>query len=269
MQTSFSDDCTNDPRHYRGAQERVAHALERYLPKVILDRVDVHERTVLLAIETIVLFGVVSFVELLAPNIIPFRLFEFWVIPKLSFEPIIQAWPLFAWGAGLTTIVSILTRNEARLNRDAEQFLSKGFALSLMAGVFEEIIFRWLLFFIAVPWVYVLNIVTFGIYSWLYTSVVGPIANLSTLGLLEHILFNGYGWAVGSAVIVSNGMFRNGHRYQGLLGFVNSWFIGMLLFLIMFQHGLLVAILIHFLYDMFIFLVRYVDAAIERALGWD
>ncbi len=250
-------------------QRIFARTAERFLPKAIIDKVNVWDQKFALSVMSVVLMLLVLLFMAIWPSIFPFSFLEFWTIEKWSNDVFWNAWPLFAWGVGVTTIVSLVTRNEAHHNRFAEQFLSKGFAISLMAGVFEEIVFRWLLFFLAIPLVIFLNGITFGLYGWFYETVLGPIADVTSLGKLHHMLFGEYGWVIGAAIVSANAQFRNGHTYQGLLGLINSWFIGMFLFLIMFEHGLPMAIAIHFLYDMFIFVVRYVDAAIERMLGWD
>ncbi|HMO22056.1 MAG TPA: hypothetical protein PKC98_13950, partial [Candidatus Melainabacteria bacterium] len=68
-------------------------------------------------------------------------------------------------------------------------------------------------------------------------------------------------------LISANSRFRDGHKYQGFLGWVNSWFLGMVFFYMTLTYGLVAAIAVHFLYDMIIFLVIYIDMVIERARG--
>lgn len=250
------------------SQRLFANSLERYLPKIIIDRVDVWGQSLYYSVFACLLAVEIVCFNWLFPNLIPFSFFELWQEGTVKLPNIVQAWPIFAWGMLATGLHSVCTRNSAHHNRYAERFLTRGFAISLMAGVFEEIIFRWLLFMASIPLVYFFGWCTFGLYAWLYTHVIGLIADYSTGGYLHHILYNGYGWAIGSAAIYANSRFRDGHKYQGLLGLVNSWYIGMFMFYVVFAHGLLTAIMIHFLYDMFIFIVRYADAAIERKLGW-
>ena len=69
-------------------------------------------------------------------------------------------------------------------------------------------------------------------------------------------------WFVGAALLSANAMFRNGHKYQGPIGIVNSWYIGMFLFWIMFQFGLIVAIIVHILYDVIVFTVKHLDVTV-------
>lgn len=241
----------------------------RYLPWTIgIEKYDVTEKIAVFSAISVMLAILVGLIYLIFPKAIPFAFLEFWRVDHLNVRVLANAWPLFAWGIGITALVSFTTRNNRIENRHAELLLTGGFKVSACAGFFEEIVFRWLLFYIAIPLVLVLNAVTFGLWQAAYEYGFGPIANFFTLYKLDHILFNGYGWAVGSAVIFSNSRFRNGHRYQGIVGVINSWFCGMYFFLLAFDHGLPVAIMVHFLYNMFIYCVRYIDAAHERARGF-
>lgn len=207
------------------------------------------------------------------PTAIPFGLFEFWRLQGSIPEILLASWPLFAWGFLINFIVLVRTKNHPELNRDAEIVLAAGFFISVRAGVFEEIIFRYFLFYGEIWGVQLTNwlffgFLGFGIPELIYNLVVAPVANFFTLGLLELYLFNGFGWAVGAAIIGSNGKFRDGHIYQGWLGWVTAWFAGMLFFWLMFQYGIIASIIVHFVFDMFVFVMVYIDAAIERALGW-
>ena len=57
--------------------------------------------------------------------------------------------------------------------------------------------------------------------------------------------------------MTANLKFRDGHKYQGLFGYFNSWIIGYILLHAMMFHGLLVAIIIHAVYDVLIGLVQF------------
>lgn len=207
------------------------------------------------------------------PDTIPFGIFEFWEPREAWTDWVRASWPIFAWGIGATVLHSIFTRNDRRLNRHAEAILAGGFFISLLAGMLEEIGFRWLIFLANIVYSKVLNFLFFGflgfgIPEWFYNAIAGPIANFFTLGFLTPALFHESGWAVGAALLAANAFFRDSHKYLGPMGWINSWFIGMFMFWLLFQYGLIACIVMHFLYDLFIFIVRYIDAAIERALGW-
>lgn len=207
------------------------------------------------------------------PTSVPFRFFELWKVEGHFLQWIQSALPLFLWGAGVTILLSIFTFNEPDHNRDAETIMAGGVIISIFAGVVEEIFFRWLFFLLHIIFVKISNFLFFGflgfgIAEWLYVHFFGPIANWATLHSLQEYLFHPSGWAVGTAMLSTNAFFRDGHKYLGLLGFVNSWFIGMYCFWIMFHYGLLAAIIVHFLYDLLLFVIRYLDMVIERSLGW-
>lgn len=223
-----------------------------------------------IAISTLVF---ITIVKAIRPQTIPFDFFHFWKIGGSLIEAVKHSWILLLWGTGITTLVSVFTRNSREENRYAEDHLLNGLLVSIKAGVMEEICFRWILFFGAMVSLKIVNWLFFGwagfgIAEWFYTHFFIPVANFFTLGYLKPILMNGFGWAVGAAVISVNGDFRNGHAYQGIIGMINSWFGGMFFFYLMFKYGLPAAILVHFLYDLFIFVVEYVDRVIERHRGW-
>ena len=150
--------------------------------------------------------------------------------------------------------------------------MTGGLATSLIAGIGEEISFRWLFFMdniigCTIANFFLLGFIGCGIPEFFHMYVAGPIANFTTFGALEPWIYHVSGWAVGASVLATNAFFRDGHKYQGPFGIINSWFGGMYLFWVMFRFGLPAAILVHFLYDFLIFLVLYVDAVIERAMG--
>lgn len=170
-----------------------------------------------------------------------------------TWEGVKSAWPIYLWGGGLTALVCILTSNERKLNKDAEEIIIVGTITSVLAGVLEEISFRW--------WIFC------GLLGWIMIHIPIPIASFFTLGKLDT-LFYGFGWFVGAAILGSNGQFRNGHAYQGFFGYINSWFIGLFMFWLMFNYGLLSAVIAHWFYDQLIFTIRYIDACFERKMGW-
>lgn len=218
-------------------------------------------------------FILVLIIKGLFPKAIPFGLFEFWAITGPLLDGIIAGWPIFAWGAGISIIGAVLTRNNPEVNRNAERLLWGGFFISAFAGITEEIAFRWLIFLNAIWGIKLTNFLFFdfagfGIPRIIYTYVVAPVTNFVTVGQARGIIYHPLGWFVGSAVIAANAKFRDGHKYQGIFGWINSWFGGLFLFWLMFKHGLVACIIVHFLYDMLIFIVAYIDAAIERARGF-
>ncbi len=220
----------------------------------------------------VVSFLFAAVVKDLFPGVIPFGLFQFWHTTGTVGDWLGTAWPVLAWGAGLTALASLVTRNTREQNRNAERFLEAGWFVSLRAGVLEEASFRWAIFMAKIVGLTVVNwlifgFLGFGVPEWLQIHIFGPVANFLTLGLLHDQLANPANWVVGAAMLSANALFRDGHKYEGLFGWVNSWFIGMFFFYLMFTYGLIASILVHFLYDALIFTVQYVDRVIERAEG--
>lgn len=217
---------------------------------------------------------VILLVKWLIPAALPFAVFSFWQTRGGVTDWVSDVWFIFAWGVGVTALVAFLTRNPWTKNRNAEQIIVGGLVISVIAGVAEEIIYRWLAFLAAIPmlllsnWIFGGFLFGTGLPEWLFTHAFGPLADFVTFGALHEQLSHPYGWQVGAALLAANAAFRNGHKYQGPVGVVNSWFLGMVFFWLLFQYGLLAAIAVHFLYDLFLFVVEYVDAAIERKLGW-
>lgn len=202
---------------------------------------------------------------------IPFDYFQFWSMKGSVREWVVGAWPVFAWGAGVTLLFSLLSRNSYEQNKHAERFLARGISVSLCAGIMEEIVFRWLLLMTGIlavrvtDWIFGGCIFGNGLVWWLQTHITLPLANFFSFHMLSQWLQEPGSWYVAAGIIAANVKFRDGHKYQGLLGMVNSWFIGLYFFHLMFKFGLPAAILVHVLYDLFIFIVRYIDRVIERA----
>jgi hypothetical protein len=254
-------------------------------------------------------------------SLIPFEMFEFWGVRGSAGDWFDASWPIFVWGAVaalvllpvLHAVAPWLFRPMEDIERSASarlrsagpgEILAKGFVVSVLAGVLEEVSFRWLIFLGAFGGLYVTNWVfgaslgfillglllgaglgklvsddaiivglliggvaglaltlagvgtaVGGLPEAIHLHIAGPVANWATLGGLEEYLFHPSGWLVGAAMLSANTKFRDGHKYQGLLGYLNSWFLGMFFFWLMLTFGLPVAILMHFAYDLLLFVL--------------
>lgn len=213
---------------------------------------------------------VLPIVAFFFPSTIPWDIFDAWNVRGTLDEWFTASWPVVAWGVLITTIASLFTRSTIPLHIETEQILTQGMKISVVAGVVEEILFRWFFFTTAIAMVQVSNYLFFGfagfgITEFFHMNIVGPIADFTTLGYLHSYIFHSSGWAVGAAMIATNNFFRDGHKYLGIFGFINSWFVGLYLFGIMFAFGLPIAIAVHFIYDFLIFVVVYFDAEVERS----
>lgn len=227
---------------------------------------------VVFAVWALLAFGALWLIQLIWPNMFPMEFLYFWQSRGNVWEWLSASWPLLLWGVVVTTLASITSMNFIVHNTYAERQFGLHTLMSFRAGLFEEILFRWLYVFGGVLTVKLSNILFFGwlgfgVPEWFQINVAGPVANFFTLGALSSIFTNPATWVTGAAVLSANAAFRDGHKYLGWFGYINSWFAGMFLFVLLFKYGILACILVHFAYDALIGVVRYIDMAIERQLG--
>jgi hypothetical protein len=217
-----------------------------------------------------VFIALVLLVSLWPKLIAPFKLFEFWHIKGSLLDAVMNAWPIYLWGISATALLAVFRSGVP--DEDPGDILIKGTFISIRAGILEEIAFRWLIFFLAIIIIPAIDWALLGFMGvhwvkWL-SVFVASVANIFTLGYLEDYLLGGYGWVVAAAVISANSNFRDGHRYLGWLGYVNSWFLGMYFFWVMFTYGIIAAIFIHFLYDFCVFAAAAVATAVAKERRW-
>ncbi len=217
---------------------------------------------------------VIGLATWLAPHAIPEA-----AVPDLVSSGSVITWIYTArffllWACAANIVIIFFFRSILdKLDKSSSsEILTKGFFISLLAGTWEEIAFRFVYFLSAIVTVQIGNFLFFGflgfgIPEWFYLHVAGPIANFTTLGYLEPYLFFEGSWAVGAAILSANAFFRDGHKYQGVFGWINSWFGGMLFFYLAFNYGLLSAIFIHFLYDMICFATAALSLKVARAFN--
>ena len=212
----------------------------------------------------------ICLIKVVWPTGIPYNHGTFWHTHGTSvLQGVFAGWPVFVWGASISVILATSAHRLSSHGTSAGVLFVVGLLRSAQAGLLEEIAFRWLIFLGAIPSVKIANFLIFGwlgfgIPSWLHLRIAAPIADFFTLHALHGWLFSPHGWAVGAALLSTNAFFRDGHKYLGWLGFVNSWFIGMFLFWIMFHYGLLAAILVHFVYDVIVFSIAAANVAIRN-----
>jgi len=92
---------------------------------------------------------------------------------------------------------------------------------------------------------------------WFYESVVFPVVNFITFKKFDSIINGPYEILFIAGMISANAKFRDGHKYQGLIGVLNAWIIGFYLMKIMLTQGLVIAIIVHVIYDLEFAGVRY------------
>jgi len=234
----------------------------RAVPSFVLSHDDDEKKQGNYLTKTIWALPVLGLVYWLWPETLPFRFLACWRIRGSLIEWLRVSWPIFCWGVTISALMLYRHRDHIRhAPVTVGAVFVSGAITSVLAGVMEEICFRWLIFLNAIVGAKIANFLFFGfagfgITEWLQVHLVGPIANVVTFGAMGTFLGTPNAWAVGAGILGANAFFRDGHRYQGLFGIVNSWFAGMFLFWLMFRYGLLAAIVVHFTYDFLIDLVK-------------
>ncbi len=196
------------------------------------------------------------------PDLAPFGITKMWTCRGDVGDWLTVTAPMLLWGWGLSVLIGLIA-DLPKSRKRPEELLAKGLVVSTIAGVIEEVLFRWIWFMFLMLFVQLADFILGGFIfghglPWLiYEYLLGPLANLVTFHQLDGFLNHPSGWHVGSGLLAANARFRDGHKYQGPLGVVNSWFMGMYLFYIALNYGLVAAILAHFLYDLGIDCVRY------------
>jgi hypothetical protein len=188
---------------------------------------------------------------------------DLWAFRGNPLEGLRRVWFIFAWGFGIQLLIQIY-RVFRRRPRDAGMglLLKHGMWISANAGLFEEIIFRlyaFLSLIIGLHWL------TGQTGTWLKTAAtqaILPAANFLTFSQF-HQAFAAHDWAVGIAVIIGGLFFRSAHIHYGKLSKANVWVVGMIMFWLVFNYGLVTAILAHFLYDFAVFAAIALSAPLQ------
>jgi hypothetical protein len=93
---------------------------------------------------------------------------------------------------------------------------------------------------------------------WIYHNLTFPILDFVSFHTLRPILYHdSLPFLFIAGAITANSKFRDGHKYQGPVGVLNSWIIGFVLLHIMIFHGLIVAVICHVIYDLEFAFIRY------------
>jgi hypothetical protein len=226
------------------------------------------ERGIFSSIFSAILF--IGIVKWFFPSAIPLDWF-FWGSnkPDSVLEILSSCWPVFTFGIVYTFLIKFLTSNEPESNYEAEEEFFFSTLLSIYAGVTEEIAFRWILFLACIPGIKILDwvlggfIFGTGLSNFAYSHLLIPLADLVTFHQLSQYLYNPLSWAIGAAIITTNGKFRDGHSYQGTIGMIDAWFFGMFMYKIVWECGIVPAIIVHIVYNVMILGIVYIDKKIE------
>ncbi|MFA6234845.1 MAG: hypothetical protein WC824_11805, partial [Bacteroidota bacterium] len=164
-------------------------------------------------VSALVSIPIIWLVQTYWPHLIPWQTFALWESKGTIGDWLNGAWPIFAWGCGLTLILQILGGSSRaptwlfrRREPSAAGILGKGLLVSVWAGVVEEIAFRWLIFYGAIGTVTLSNFLIFGwlgfgVPEWLHMNIFGPVVDWTTGGYLTEYIFHPSGWMVGAAML--------------------------------------------------------------------
>jgi hypothetical protein len=178
-------------------------------------------------------------------------------------------WYIFVIGASATALVGLASaiRGVDRV-RDTKQFFTRGTWLALNAGVFEEIMYRWLRLIGAMAVLNILNIVTFGLTRLVVSYILTPVANWASLGILDRVFTGHFGWLIAGGVLIASLRFKSVHRdpeqgsqskrgsFANILGVLTSWYFNLFMFYLVFTCGLWTAIVAHILYELCVYYTR-------------
>lgn len=99
---------------------------------------------------------------------------------------------------------------------------------------------------------------------WFYHVIVLPVASFFTMGYMSSIFYGTHQPLFIMGAIAANGWFRDGHKYQGLVGYINSWYVGCVMMYAAFTYGLTTAIILHAIYNLEIGVIRFAARKLQR-----
>jgi len=132
--------------------------------------------------------------------------------------------------------------------------------------------------------VLIMGLVWNALFSIVWDWIIFPVANFLTLYQFDEFFMGAFGMNVGGydgawtgsrrrrklwtgnsdnrmfmvGVLLANVFYRDGKKYQGVLGWINSWYVGLALANVMINYGLFTALAVHLLYDAQFFVVGYI-----------
>lgn len=180
-------------------------------------------------------------------------------------EAVRRVWFVFAWALALTVLLEAYAARRGHLElRPPGLILRRGAWISLNAGVFEELIYRWLLFFTAMVVLRALNAISLGAVEWMYTTVLLPLVDVVTFGALSPHLVDHPRWLLGAALVSANAAFRRAHQRATLIGRANSWAMGMVYFWLLLTYDMRAAMVVHTAYDLVVFTTVAASTALRQ-----
>ncbi len=216
-----------------------------------------------------------------------------------GWDSVWRFWPLFAWAAFGAIMCSIDSIPIYASQKRA--LFGYGVATSILAGIWEEIGYRWIFICYAMVSVIVFNFIFGSLLAWVVAGICAgaavlclraknvlwalaafagcalsiwlalhinplywiyqygflPLIHLTTFHQMDPIIYGKYDAMFIFGAILANMWFRDGHKYQGLPGYINSWYGGLVLLYATLTYGLWTAVVIHMLYDIEFDVVRF------------
>ena len=113
-------------------------------------------------------FAAILLVLLLDPSLLPFKLFEFWYFKWDWSELKNLPWAFLVLGPVLVFVYAIASRHSEKFNKQRIKSLKSNMLTSVLAGVFEEVSYRWIYFYLAIIWyAFLLRVASLPLGEWL------------------------------------------------------------------------------------------------------
>lgn len=217
-----------------------------------------------------------------------------------GWESVWRFWPMFAWGVIVATLLTFL--NGPICVSENNKLLQYRLLSSVLAGVWEELGFRWIficysmifvvlgnwIFGAGLGWVLMIGFAFATVTSlsqrkflfavlaaigvaiaiwfaqnanivyWFYENVLVVIIHFTTFDQMDSVLNNQHDRIFLFGAILANAWFRDGHKYQGPLGVINSWYCGLVLLYATVTYGVITAIAVHTIYDLIHSIIYFV-----------
>lgn len=180
-----------------------------------------------------------------------------WHHGDVSWCAVLHAWPLVLWGFLLAVLTAVILR-VAHRERITESVLEsswfmrfkRGISISFIAGIFEELVFRVLLFMSSMAIVTFLNFISFGLLEKFYANFFGPL--IDTLSFHElHTQLIEQSWVVGFSIVLIAILFGLAHLSIDWVTCINTTILAFVFFWLMFNYGIVTAMVVHVLLSIY------------------
>lgn len=212
------------------------------------------------AFKTAVIFGLLC--------LLGFEYLKWDMLSLITWNPygLLMAWPILLWAAAWAAANTITGRYVQRFTETRTRILSRAVWTSIQIGFWEELIYRYLYFGIAMILLPFIDWITRGVVRWIFESFLMPATHLMTFGALEGQILT-TPWTVGGAIITANLIFAAVHVSHSITSCVNAWFVGLVLFWLALHYGLITSMVAHSVYDAVLLLTQALKAkCVKRRL---